>query len=173
MNLILDQLNEANTGLVISVDEIDPSIPEMVELVTTYQHFVRENKKVALIMAGLPYKVSALLSGKTTSFLRRAARHNLGSIPDYEVKEAFRLTVEDGGKRIDDDALDLAASAIGGFPFMFQLAIVRGTLRGKRESFPSSTFVRARKSPKKSSIPAFSMQRMPSFPRAISRFFKQ
>lgn len=64
MNLILDQLNEANTGLVISVDEIDPSIPEMVELVTTYQHFVRENRKVALIMAGLPYKVSALLSGK-------------------------------------------------------------------------------------------------------------
>lgn len=48
MNLILDQLNEANTGLVISVDEIDPSIPEMVELVTTYQHFVRENKKLLL-----------------------------------------------------------------------------------------------------------------------------
>jgi len=142
MNLILDQLNEANTGLVISVDEIDPSIPEMVELVTTYQHFVRENRKVALIMAGLPYKVSALLSGKTTSFLRRAARHNLGSIPDYEVKEAFRLTVEDGGKRIDDDALDLAASAIGGFPFMFQLVGYRSWNAARKERIISVEHVR-------------------------------
>lgn len=142
LNLILDQLNEANTGLVISVDEIDPSIPEMVELVTTYQHFVRENRKVALIMAGLPYKVSALLSGKTTSFLRRAARHNLGSIPDYEVKEAFRLTVEDGGKRIDDDALDLAASAIGGFPFMFQLVGYRSWNAARKERIISVEHVR-------------------------------
>lgn len=121
MSGLLDQLAEAQTGLVITVDEIDGSIDQTVELVTTYQHFVREGRSVALLMAGLPYKVSALLSGKTTSFLRRAARRTLGSIPSYEVKEAFRLTVEDGGKRIGGDALALASEAIAGFPFMFQL----------------------------------------------------
>ena len=121
MNAIFSQLEKTQTGIVITVDEIDGDLPEVVELVTTYQHFVREGKKVALLMAGLPYKVSALLSGKSTSFLRRAARHDLGAIPDYEVYEAFRLTIEDAGKAIDDDALDLACEAIGGFPFMFQL----------------------------------------------------
>ena len=72
-------------------------------------------------MAGLPFRVSALLTGKSTSFLRRAAQHSLGSIPSYEVKEAFRLTVEDAEKSISDEALDAAAKAIDGFPFMFQL----------------------------------------------------
>lgn len=121
MSSLLDQLSDTKTGLVITVDEIDGSIDQMVELVTTYQHFVREGRNVALLMAGLPYKVSALLSGKTTSFLRRASRRTLGSIPSYEVKEAFRLTVEDGGKKIGNDALDVASNAIAGFPFMFQL----------------------------------------------------
>lgn len=121
MNRLLDQLSETQTGLVITVDEIDSSIGQMAELVTTYQHFVREGRNVALLMAGLPYNVSSLLSGKTTSFLRRAARRTLGPIPSYEVKEAFRPTVEDDGKRIGGKALEQACGAIKGFPFMFQL----------------------------------------------------
>lgn len=121
MNLAFDELGETGTGVLITVDEVDPSLDEMVELVTTYQHFVREGKRVALLMAGLPHNVSALLSGKTTSFLRRASRQTLGSLPDYEVEEAFRLTVEDGGRMIDREAIDRAVESIGGFPFMFQL----------------------------------------------------
>lgn len=121
MNTLLDQLDRTDTGLLITVDEVDPSLDEMTELVATYQHFVRENRKVALLMAGLPHRVSSLLSGKSTSFLRRAARHDLGSIPRYEVEDAFRLTAQKGGRDIDDDALERAADAIGGFPFMFQL----------------------------------------------------
>lgn len=50
----------------ITVDEIDASLDEMTKLVTVYQHFVREDRKVALLMAGLPYRVSSLLSGKST-----------------------------------------------------------------------------------------------------------
>lgn len=118
---LLDGLSETDTGLVLSVDEVNGDLDDMVQLVSTYQLLVRENRKVALLMAGLPFHISTLLSGKTTSFLRRAARHELGSIPSYEVKEAFRLTVEDGGKKISSDALELASGAIGGFPFMFQL----------------------------------------------------
>lgn len=58
---------------------------------------MREDRRVILLMAGLPYHVSNLLSGKSTSFIRRAARHDLGSIPAYEAREAFRLTTEQGG----------------------------------------------------------------------------
>ena len=72
-------------------------------------------------MAGLPYHVNALLAGESTSFLRRTALHRLGSVPPYEVREAFRLTVACGGREIEDDALDGAVDIIGGFPCMFQL----------------------------------------------------
>lgn len=121
MNNLLDQLERSETGLLITVDEVDPSLDEMAQLVTAYQHFIREDRRVVLLMAGLPHRVSALLSGKSTSFLRRASRQNLGSIPRYEVEEAFRLTIADGGRSIDQDALTYAADAIEGFPFMFQL----------------------------------------------------
>lgn len=121
MSSLIDQLNEHACGLLITVDEIDPSLDGMTELVTTYQHFVREDRRVILLMAGLPHHVSNLLSGKSTSFIRRAARHDLGSIPAYEAREAFRLTTEQGGKTIDDEALSAAIEAIDGFPFMFQL----------------------------------------------------
>ena len=121
MGALLDELAKVDIGLLITVDEADPEIDDMIQLVVTYQHFVRENRKVALLMAGLPSNVSSLVSGKRTSYLRRASQHDLGSIPDYEVEEAFRLTVTDGGKAIGQPALDAAVNAIGGFPFMFQL----------------------------------------------------
>ncbi len=40
---------------------------------------------------------------------------------DYEVEEAFNLTVQEGGKPINTDALELAVKEIEGFPFMMQL----------------------------------------------------
>ena len=82
MEHILDALADTDTGLLITVDEVNSSIPEMTTLVSAFQHFVDEDRKVALLMAGLPYGLSVLLSGKTTSFLRRAARYNLGPISD-------------------------------------------------------------------------------------------
>lgn len=72
-------------------------------------------------MAGLPHNVSGLLSGSSTSFLRRACKHTLGSIPPCEVEDAFRLTMKQGGRFVASDALKLAVDAIGGFPFMLQL----------------------------------------------------
>lgn len=142
MSGLLDNLAKSDTGLVLSVDEVNGSLDEMIRLVATYQLFVRENRKVALLMAGLPFQVSTLLSGKTTSFLRRAARHNLGSIPSYEVKEAFRLTVEEGGKEITDDALSEAVKAINGFPFMFQLVGYRSWNASSYSQAISTEYVR-------------------------------
>lgn len=135
MNRIFDQLESTDTGILITVDEVDPSLDEMTRLATTYQHFVREGKRAMLLMAGLPHRVHALVSGESTSFLRRAARHNLGSIPRYEIEDAFRLTVASGGKTIEDDALSAAADAIDGFPFMFQLVGFRSwNASGRRDA---------------------------------------
>lgn len=118
---LLEELSPTNTGILFIVDEIDASLDEMVQLATVFQLLIGENRKVALFMAGLPHHVSSLLLGKTTSFLRRAQQFKLGRIPDYSIKEAFRLTVQEGGKQIEKDALELAVREIDGFPFLLQL----------------------------------------------------
>ena len=121
MSTLLDSLNTEGVGLLITVDEVDASLDEMVQLVAVYQHFVRENRKVGLLMAGLPFHILSLLNGKSTSFVRRAQRFNLGPLSDVEVEEAFRLTGENGGRSIGKEALDEAVRSIQGFPFLFQL----------------------------------------------------
>ena len=89
--------------------------------ITAYQHLVREEQPIALLMAGLPHKIDGLLSGDSSSFLRRAARHNLGMVPRYDIIEAFNLTLQDARRDIEPDAIEEATDIIGGFPFMLQL----------------------------------------------------
>jgi hypothetical protein len=118
---LLDKLEEQNLGLLITVDEVDPRLDEMIQLITVYQHLVVEERKVALLMAGLPHKVSGLISSESVSFLRRASRKEMGNIPDYEIEQAFRITAEIGGKTFASDALAQAVSCAKGFPYMMQL----------------------------------------------------
>lgn len=118
---LLDQLEAAGSGLLVTVDEVDPALPDMVELVAVYQHLIREGRKVALLMAGLPHNISALLNDKTVSFLRRAQLFRLGRIADYDVEAALVKTVVEQGRSIDEPALAYAVDQISGFPFMLQL----------------------------------------------------
>lgn len=134
MNKLLETLAEHDIGLLITIDEIDPSLDELIDFAATYQHFVREDRRVALFMAGLPANISSLLSDKSVSFLRRAAQHPLARIPDHEVRDAFRMTIEESGKTIDSDALDVAAAAIDGFAYMMQLVGFRTWAAAKSET---------------------------------------
>lgn len=121
MNKLLDTLAGQSIGLLITVDEIDPTLDELIDFAATYQHFVRENRPVALFMAGLPANISTLLSDRSVSFLRRAAQHAIGRIEDDAVRTAFKETVREAGKDIEDDALTTAVKATDGFAYMMQL----------------------------------------------------
>jgi hypothetical protein len=121
MTHILDQLAPQDIGLLITVDEVNVNLEEMKQLVRTYQHFIREGRKVGLLMAGLPFAVSSLLSDESVSFLRRARRHRLGRISDMDIRDALKLTIVEGGRDIDPAALDIAVDATEGFPYMMQL----------------------------------------------------
>ena len=121
MNSLFRELEALDVGLLITVDEVTVDLDEMVQLASVYQHFVREDKKVALVMAGLPYQVYELVDDKRISFLRRARRRELGRVADADIENAFLATVNDGGRRIGDKALGLAVRAIDGFPYMMQL----------------------------------------------------
>ncbi len=121
MNRLFKQLDQYGIGLLITIDEIKVQLDEMINFASTYQHFVRENKRVGLLMAGLPNQVSALLSNESVSFLRRATQHRLGRIADYEIENALAKTVQSSGRTIDPDAMRLMVEAVDGFPYMMQL----------------------------------------------------
>ncbi len=121
MNALLKQLEKYDIGLLITIDEVSVNNEEMLQLASVYQHFVREGRKTALLVAGLPYKVSALLRDDSVSFLRRSQQHQLGRIPDFEIADALIKTIQEAGKTIEGKAVERAVSAIDGFPFMMQL----------------------------------------------------
>lgn len=121
MSDLIDQLNDAGTGLLITVDEVDPTLDEMIQLAAIYQHFVTDGKRVALLMAGLPNNVSTLLNHKTVSFLRRAQQYHLGRIEDYDVREALIRTIQENGRLAEAEGIDNAVRSINGFPFLLQL----------------------------------------------------
>ena len=121
MNQILDQLEKYQAGLLITVDEVNPAVDEMIRLVSVYQHFVREGRRVALMLAGLPSMVSGLVSNEYVSFLRRARHRKLDRIPDHEIADAFRRTIEQSERTVGDVAVEKATQAIDGFPYMLQL----------------------------------------------------
>lgn len=118
---IFEALDATETGLLITVDEVREDLDEMVQLASAFQHFVREGRKAALFMAGLPSHVSALLQNKSVSFLRRANFHEIGSVDDFEVELALRKTIEGAGRSVDNDALSRAVEVTAGFPYMMQL----------------------------------------------------
>jgi len=121
MTQYLKLLAEYQIGVLITVDEIDVKQPELVGLVADFQHFVREKREVALVMAGLPGKTLQMFQDKSISFIRRAFQHKLDAIGMADVKNAIRKTIESSGRKINNDALEKAASYTKGFPFLIQL----------------------------------------------------
>ena len=121
MNKLLDALMQHDIGLLITVDEVRAGAPEMIQLASVYQHFVREGRKVALLMAGLPNSVGQLVDNESVSFLRRASRRYLGKISDAEIELATLQTIEAVGKTVGRKALESFVEAVDGFPYMMQL----------------------------------------------------
>ena len=121
MTSILKELNEKNIGLLITVDELDSRIDELKTLITTFQHFIRERRDVALLMAGLPQSTSNLLRNDSISFLRRAFQHRLDAVDESEVRFSMKKTIELAGRTIENEALSVAVKSTKGFPFMIQL----------------------------------------------------
>lgn len=117
----IDELAEHGVGMLFTVDELNPACEEFSLFIDAYQHFVREQKDVALLLAGLPSRVSSLLLDESTSFIRRAFQRPLDPIPLVEVEEALLETFEDNGRQIKPEALTAAAEATRGFAFAIQL----------------------------------------------------
>lgn len=119
-------------GILLTIDETQAaSIDDLVAIATAVQHVTtaidetdvpdQDKKGIAIVFAGLPSIINDLVNDKATTFLRRALRCELDSIPVADVRDAFLATVTDSGRRITDDDALAAAEATDGYPYMIQL----------------------------------------------------
>jgi hypothetical protein len=118
---MLEELRRKKVTLVFLIDEVHNGTLEMQEFVTTYQHLIREEHDVALLMAGLPSSVHDLLNDKVLTFLRRAHRVQLESIDSRIITTAFESAFENSNKEFDQGVLQAAVRATKGYPYLFQL----------------------------------------------------
>ncbi|MDO5635466.1 MAG: ATP-binding protein [Micrococcus sp.] len=113
---------EHGTGLLLTLDEVQAAPAEdLAHLASAYQHLVRDEHEVALVAAGLPVGIDALLKQRGTTFLRRAERIHLPTLVADEVRTAAVETVREAGKVISAEALDLLVEVVHGYPYLLQL----------------------------------------------------
>ncbi|MDR2162361.1 MAG: ATP-binding protein [Clostridiales Family XIII bacterium] len=94
---------------------------EIKELAATYQHLVGEGKNIAIAMAGLSSAVSGVLNGKMLTFLNRANKVRLASIPLNDISIYYSSVFKRLGKKIDAESLEKAVTATRGYPYLLQL----------------------------------------------------
>jgi len=121
VNRLLDDLEAQKSGLLLTIDEIHSSVPDLREIAAITQHLIRERREFVLVMAGLPSAVSDVLSDKVLTFLRRADKHVLGDVNVDEVQDALVESFEENGRRLTPEASIAAAEATYGYPFLIQL----------------------------------------------------
>ncbi|WP_039898282.1 AAA family ATPase [Actinotignum schaalii] len=109
-------------GLLITLDETQAgSIEELRTLGTTMQHMIRENRDIALVMAGLPSVLPILHRDKVISFFRRATPMQLKDVSLELVADSFRQVFDSNKREVADEAIELMAEATRGYPYMIQL----------------------------------------------------
>jgi len=122
VELITDLLAENETGLLITLDEIHHNqIGELRQLATTVQHAFREERQLAFVGAGLASAITDVVNDEVLTFLRRAERHALGSVAGEDVARAIRTPVEESGRTVPEDVLDVMVKGTRGYPFLIQL----------------------------------------------------
>lgn len=119
---LLGQLDAQGTGLAITLDEIHgANRDELAQLAASVQHFIRDGLPIALVFAGLPAAVSALLNEGVATFLRRADRIDLHAAAIDEVETSYRETFAGLIHPIAPALIRTAALSTGGYPFLIQL----------------------------------------------------
>jgi hypothetical protein len=121
LSLLCDALEKQGKGIVILVDEIQHTSPEMRELAATYQHLVGAKKNIAIAMAGLPSSISEVLNDEVLTFLNRAYKAELEPLPLSEISVYYASVFSELKKSISAPLLQEAVKATRGYPYLLQL----------------------------------------------------
>ena len=115
------RLGEQGHGLLILVDELQADSPELKQLLISYAELVGERQNVAIVLAGLPASVSAVLNDRVLTFLNRANKVVLGPLAEGDVDAYYASAFKELGLAIDADMRREASSFVEGSPYMLQL----------------------------------------------------
>jgi predicted AAA+ superfamily ATPase len=121
LSLLLNELEKRKKGVVILVDEIQANSAALRQLTTAYQHFVGENKNIAIAMAGLPHAISSLLNDDVLTFFNRAKKIRLTPLSLNTISIYFAKVFGELGKNISVHNLELAVGLTRGYPYLLQL----------------------------------------------------
>ena len=118
---ILDRLKKKKTKTIFLIDEVHNDTLEMAEFATTYQHLLRDEYDVSLLMAGLPSSVQDVLNDKVLTFLRRSHQVFLENVDTRAVEIAYTNAFEKSGRTFKEGSLKAAADSTFGYPYLIQL----------------------------------------------------
>lgn len=118
---IVSALTKKGITTVFLIDEAQVKTSELREFAVTYQHLMMEDMDVAVLMAGLPSAVQDVLNDEVLTFLRRSQRVQLESIEVDIVANAYENAFEKAERTFEHGALQRAAEASKGYPYLIQL----------------------------------------------------
>lgn len=118
----LVELAEARgAGLLVSLDEVSrEALDELRRIAVAVQHLMREDRRIAIVAAGVPAAVAAALDAEGLTFFRRAQQVRLDTLTLTEARAALAEPIRSRGRTIDEAALERAARASEGYPFLVQ-----------------------------------------------------
>lgn len=121
MFALADATHERGAGLLLTVDEVHRSAAGDLRVISQeVQHAFREDREVAMVLAGLPGAVSDMLSTDVMTVIRRAERYTMGAVGASEVREALDVPFLRAQRAVEQDALEAAVQGTQGYPFLIQ-----------------------------------------------------
>jgi len=113
---------QGGTGVLLSLDEIHRSSNRDIQEVTiALQHLRGEGRNLAFVGAGLTEGLDELSNDDVKSFMRRSDRWDLGNVSLHSVQVALQQPASEWGRPFTLEAVQLAADATEGHPFVIQL----------------------------------------------------
>ena len=117
---ICDEAAKHKKSVLIMLDEVQNN--EYTEEVTTaYQELVGAGKDIALMMAGLPSTVSAILNNRVLTFLARASKLYLEPVKWTDIDAYYYKCFREMNLTLSEEQIMDAAMQTEGSPYLMQL----------------------------------------------------
>jgi hypothetical protein len=111
--------NVRPSGVLITIDEIHKAAAgELDEIGNAIQHQFRDNRQIAIAMAGLPLQFDG---DQAPTFLSRCWQPDFAALTRADVTLCLVETAAIGGFTFHGDALGEVVDAVNGYPYMLQL----------------------------------------------------
>lgn len=134
----------AHKGVLIAVDEIQGcSGAELETFARSMQAMNSASLPVVYAFAGLPNSQTKATSLGASTFIERVAWRPIGRLSPAETRTATEVPLQQQGRTIDNDALELLTEWSDGFPFMIQLGGFHTLEAARRQKRVTLEHVRA------------------------------